>query len=240
MQSPQAMHSPQALVILDCDGVLVDTEPLAVAVRERVLAEAGWPLTPDEIVERFLGRSHAYVVAEVATRVGERAARQAEDSFRRGCQEAFRESLTPVPGIVEALDALDVMDGVQTCVASSGGHDKMRFTLGLTGMWPRFEGRIFSAEEVSEGKPAPDLFLHAAGSMGFAPDRCVVVEDSPAGVEAAIAAGMPAIGYVGGVVPSHLASRPGVHLIDDMRTLPAAVDVVLRRSMQAPRDRVPE
>jgi len=234
------MNSPQALVILDCDGVLVDTEPLAIAVRERVLAEAGWRLTSEEIVERFLGRSHAYVVAEVATRVGGQAARVAEDSFRRGCENVFRESLAPVPGIVEALDALDLMVGVQTCVASSGGHDKMRLTLGITGLWPRFEGRIFSADEVVEGKPAPDLFLHAARSMGFAPDRCVVVEDSPAGVAAAIAARMPAIGYVGGVVPSQLALQPGVHLIDDMRALPASVEVLLRRPMRAPRDHVPE
>lgn len=230
------MGNSPALVILDCDGVLVDTEPLAIAVRERVLAEAGWVLSPDEIVERFLGRSHAYVVAEVASRVGAQAAREAEDSFRLGCEAAFGRSLTPVPGIVAALDALASMPGWQTCVASSGGQDKMRLTLGITGLWPRFAGRIFSAEEVTEGKPAPDLFLHAARSMGFAPERCVVVEDSPAGVEAALAAGMPAVGYVGGIVPSHLEPGPGVHLLADMHDLPATIDDL----MHGPSGRVPE
>ncbi len=230
------MGNAPALVILDCDGVLVDTEPLAIAVRERVLAEAGWVLSPDEIVERFLGRSHAHVVGEVASRVGVRAAREAEDSFRLGCEEVFRGSLTPVPGIVAALDGLALMPDVQTCVASSGGHDKMRLTLGITGLWPRFAGRIFSAEEVAEGKPAPDLFLLAARSMGFAPDHCVVVEDSWAGVEAARAAGMPAVGYVGGRVPSQLEPGPGVHLLADMHDLPGTIDDLLH----GPSSRVPE
>jgi beta-phosphoglucomutase-like phosphatase (HAD superfamily) len=211
------------LVIFDCDGVLVDTEPLAVAVRARVLAEAGWTMGPDEIVERFLGRSRDYVVGEVAARLGEEAARAAEDTFGRECEAAFAAQLTPVPGIAAALAAITEADGIDTCVASSGGHDKMRLTLGLTGLWSQFSGRVFSAEDVAHGKPAPDLFLHAAASMGYPPDRCVVIEDSPAGVAGALAAGMKVVGYAGGVTPRSDLAGTGVVVIDDMAVLPATL-----------------
>lgn len=122
-------------------------------------------------------------------------------------------------GIEAALDALD-RAGVTTCVASSGSPEKIRHTLGLTGLWSRFEGRIFSAVEVENGKPAPDLFLHAAASLGAEPARCVVVEDSPAGLQGALAAGMRAIAYAGGLVPLTRLSLPGVTVISDMRELP--------------------
>jgi beta-phosphoglucomutase-like phosphatase (HAD superfamily) len=108
-------------------------------------------------------------------------------------------------------------------VASSGTHDKMTFTLGLTGLLDRFEGRLFSATEVRHGKPAPDLFLHAAEAMGWEPSSCVVVEDSPYGVDAALAAGMQAIAYAGGVTLADRLARHGVTLITDMRDLPNAI-----------------
>ncbi|MFD0593348.1 HAD family hydrolase [Catellatospora coxensis] len=117
---------------------------------------------------------------------------------------AHEAGLVPVPGIVEALNAITL----PTCVASSGRHDKMRNTLGITGLYERFEGRIFSATEVANGKPAPDLFLHAAARMGADPARCVVVEDSRPGVQAARAAGMRVLAYAGGHT-GRLANRPG-------------------------------
>lgn len=125
--------------------------------------------------------------------------------------------LTAVPGIVDALDALTHLP---TCVASSGSHDKMRFTLGMTGLYQRFEGSIFSATEVEHGKPAPDLFLHAAQQMGVAPAACAVVEDSQYGLQAARAAGMRAFAYAGGMTPAHRLEGPGTVIFDDMRELP--------------------
>jgi beta-phosphoglucomutase-like phosphatase (HAD superfamily) len=188
-----------------------------------VLQEAGWALAPGEIVERFLGRSRAYVVSEVAARLGDQAALAAEERFGRECEEAFATQLTPVPGIVEALGVISAAEGIGTCVASSGGHDKIRLTLGLTGLIAQFSGRIFSAEDVAHGKPAPDLFLHAAAAMGCPPRRCVVVEDSPAGVAGALAAGMKVVGYAGGVTPRRELEEAGVVVIDDMADLPATL-----------------
>jgi HAD superfamily hydrolase (TIGR01509 family) len=121
-----------------------------------------------------------------------------------------------VDGIVEALDRI----ATPTCVASGGSHGKLRHTLGLTGLHDRFAGRVFSASEVAEGKPAPDLFLHAAARLGADPAACAVVEDSRYGVEAARAAGMRAFGYTGGLTPPDRLAGPGTVLFDDMRRLP--------------------
>jgi HAD superfamily hydrolase (TIGR01509 family) len=121
-----------------------------------------------------------------------------------------------VDGIVEALDRIRT----PTCVASSGSHEKMRYTLGKTGLYERFAGRIFSAAEVPRGKPAPDLFLHAAARMGVTPADCAVVEDSAVGVQAARAAGMPVFGYAGGVTPAARLEGPGTIVFRDMRELP--------------------
>jgi HAD superfamily hydrolase (TIGR01509 family) len=122
--------------------------------------------------------------------------------------------LRPVPGVVEALDRIDL----PTCVASSGSHEKMRLTLGLTGLWDRFEGRIYSGEEVRLGKPAPDLFLHAAMSMATPPGACVVVEDSPFGIIAARKAGMSALGY--SPDDGERLEREGARLFKSMQQLP--------------------
>lgn len=130
-------------------------------------------------------------------------------------------------GVVEALDLIDL----PTCVASSGSHEKMRYTLGLTGLYGRFEGRIFSAAEVVRGKPEPDLFLYAAEQMGVEPSACAVVEDSRSGVEAARAAGMLAFGYAGGLTPAESLAGPGTVVFDHMSALPRLV----RDSEQAAR-----
>jgi HAD superfamily hydrolase (TIGR01509 family) len=128
-----------------------------------------------------------------------------------------------VPGIVEALDT--IMPKLESCVASSGSHAKMRHTLGRTGLYDRFSGRIFSAEEVAHGKPAPDLFLHAAASMGVPPEHCVVVEDSRHGVRAARAAGMRSLGYAGGLTPAAWLEGPATVVFDDMLELPTLLGV---------------
>ncbi|MFF4774151.1 HAD family hydrolase [Microtetraspora fusca] len=208
------------LVIFDCDGVLVDSEPIAVRTHSAVLTELGWPISEAEVTAMFVGRSTASINELVEERLGPELTREAETRFRRLHQEAVEAGLTPVDGIVEALDAITL----PTCVASSGSHDKMRHTLGRTGLYHRFDGRIFSATEVAMGKPAPDLFLFAAARMGVAPSRCVVVEDSRYGVQAARAAGMRAFGYAGGLTPAAWLEGPGTTVFDDMRKLPALLE----------------
>ena len=139
-----------------------------------------------------------------------------KDQFARRYREAFAAELVPVDGVLEALGQITT----PTCVASSGSHDKLRFTLGHTGLYERFEGRIFSGYEVANGKPAPDLFLHAAARMGADPVGCVVVEDSRWGVEAARAVGMRAFGYAGGLTPPEYLEGHGTVVFEDMRELP--------------------
>lgn len=212
------------LVILDCDGVLVDSERLAVRVDVQVLAALGWELNEHEIIERFVGRSHDFMVSEIEAHLGRRLPPDWESGFQARYRAAFTAGLTPVAGIVEALDHL----AVPTCVASSGSHEKMRFTLGLTGLYDRFAGRIFSADDVARGKPAPDLFLHAARQMGVDPAACVVVDDSPYGVEAARAAGMRILAFAGGLVPAERLRGPDTVVFTDMRELPGLVATLAR------------
>jgi HAD superfamily hydrolase (TIGR01509 family) len=201
--------------------VLVDSERLAVRIDVRVLAELGWVLTEREVIDRFVGRSHEFMVAEIEAHLGRPLADGGEDPFQRLYREAFAAELAPVAGVVQALDEITL----PVCVASSGTHAKMRYTLGLTGLYERFAGRIFSATEVARGKPAPDLFLHAAARMGADPAACAVVEDSRYGVEAARAAGMLALGFAGGVTPAERLRGPGTIVFSDMRELPRLLAV---------------
>jgi HAD superfamily hydrolase (TIGR01509 family) len=201
--------------------VLVDSERLAVRIDVRVLAELGWVLTEREVIDRFLGRSHAFMVSEIEAHLGRRLPDGREDPFERPYREAFAAELAPVAGVLEALDEITL----PVCVASSGTHEKMRYTLGLTGLYERFAGRIFSATEVARGKPAPDLFLHAAARMGAEPGACAVVEDSWYGVEAARAAGMLALGFAGGMTPPERLRGPGTIVFSDMRELPRLLAV---------------
>ena len=214
------MADPFELVIFDCDGVLVDSERIAVRVESEYLTELGWPLSEAEIIEQFMGRTEEFMDEAIEARLGSRLPGDWQDQFQRRYREAFAADLVPVDGVVEALDQITI----PTCVASSGNHDKIRFTLGHTGLYQRFEGRIFSGYEVANGKPAPDLFLHAAARMAAEPGRCAVVEDSRYGVMAARAAGMHAVGYAGGLSPAHRLEGEGTVVFDDMRKLPRLLD----------------
>ncbi|MEV7239916.1 HAD-IA family hydrolase [Streptomyces sp. NPDC093248] len=204
------------LVIFDCDGVLVDIERLAVRLQIALGAEFGWPLTTDEVVERFIGRSKESIIGQLTERLGAETAGLWWSRLIQRHREAVDLGLDPVDGLPEALAALTV----PTCVASSGSHEKMRHTLGRTGLYDFFAGRIYSASEVARGKPAPDLFLYAARRMGVDPAACAVVEDSAPGVAAARAAGMRAFGYAGGPTPAARLQGPGTVVFDDMRALP--------------------
>jgi HAD superfamily hydrolase (TIGR01509 family) len=204
------------LVIFDCDGVLVDSERIAIPIDRAVLAELGWSMSETEVVQRFLGLSDQAMADEVAAHLGRPLPEDWEDGYQRLYREAFETDLIPVDGIVEALDQITT----STCVASSGTLDNIRHRLILTGLSERFEGRIFSATEVARGKPAPDLFLHAAERMGAEPEACAVIEDSRFGVEAARAAGMRVFGYSGGLTPAAWLEGPGTLVFENMRELP--------------------
>ncbi|MFI2368428.1 HAD family hydrolase [Streptomyces sp. NPDC018833] len=213
------MIKPIELVIFDCDGVLVDSERIAARVQVALGAELGWPLTEEEVIDRFIGRSSVSIREQITARLGQETAAVWWERFEQLHREAVDTGLSPVEGLPEALNSITL----PTCVASSGSHEKMRHTLGRTGLYERFAGRIFSATEVSRGKPAPDLFLHAAQRMGVAPAACVVVEDSRPGVQAARAAGMRAFGYVGGLTRAERLEGPDTIIFHDMRKLPSLI-----------------
>jgi HAD superfamily hydrolase (TIGR01509 family) len=193
--------------------VLVDTERVTVETESMFLTELGWRITPEEVAALFLGRTDAYMRQVIEERLPD-----LPPDWERRLDERYLEAegeLQSVDGVIDALDQISV----KTCVASSGTHEKMRRTLGATGLYDRFEGRIFSATEVEHGKPEPDLFLYAAERMGVEPANSAVIEDSPFGVEAAKAAGMTSFAYAGGLVPAERLRDADV-VFDDMRELP--------------------
>lgn len=206
---------PYELIIFDCDGVLVDSERIAVKIESEGLTALGWPLSQEEVIERFVGRSSAYGQAQIVAKLGSAVAESWSSEFRRLYRAALETDVAAVEGVVEALDQIDAL----TCVASSSDHEHLRLVLGRTGLYPRFHGRVFSGTEVQNGKPAPDLFLHAAASLGVAPSSCAVIEDSLPGILAAQAAGMDAYAFLGGVTPADRLLLPGVIPVAHMRDL---------------------
>jgi HAD superfamily hydrolase (TIGR01509 family) len=183
------------LVIFDCDGVLVDSEVVAARVLARELAAVGFPLTAEECIARYTGVSMPSMFARIEEQWGRRLPADFVERVRAADAEAFAAELRAVPGVQEMLPTL----AYAKCVASSGRLAKMRLSLTLTGLMPFFEPQqLFSAEMVAHGKPAPDLFLLAAERMHAAPAQCIVIEDSQAGVTAALAAGMRVLGFAGG------------------------------------------
>ena len=210
------------LVIFDCDGVLVDSERLSIRLDAELLAQLGWPLSEAEIVERWVGRTEAAMRAEIEEHLG-RDIGEEWAAFSQRYIDAFAAELRPVDGVGDAVDAIQAA-GYATCVASSGDHAKIRRNLALTGLADRFDDRIFSGDDVEHGKPAPDLFLHAASVMGVAPARTAVVEDSRHGVAAARAAGMWAFAYAGGVTPASALEGDRTTVFADMSELPALIE----------------
>jgi HAD superfamily hydrolase (TIGR01509 family) len=202
-------------VIFDCDGVLVDTEHISNRVLAELLTDAGLPTTFDDCMRDYRGRAMASVLALAMQRLGGPLPADLTDRYYAEVEAIFARELHPVPGIVGALERI----ALPSCVASSGPHHKMAVTLRRTGLWERFEGRIFSASEVEHGKPAPDLFLHAAHRMGFDPSATAVVEDSVPGIEAAREAGMRALAFARHTDPELLAAAGGEPFAD-MAELP--------------------
>jgi HAD superfamily hydrolase (TIGR01509 family) len=209
------------LVIFDCDGVLVDSEVISCRAHADVLTRHGYPITSEQVFDRFLGRSTRQAHLEVEAELGRSMPDDFHAQLRDELFRSFEARLEAVPFIDRALDAI----APPICVASSGSQERMRVSLGRVGLYDRFAPNIFSATQVANGKPAPDLFLFAAGHMGAAPGRCLVIEDSIPGIKGARAAGMTVLGFHGG---SHC--RPGyaetlcaagaLLAFDDMRQLP--------------------
>ena len=179
------------LVIFDNDGVLVDSEWHANGILAGLLTEYGLPCTREECIRDYMGSTMTRVREIAETRIGRTLPRDLEDRYHAQLFEVFRTDLTAVPGVVDILARLTT----PTCVASSGTHERIRLALTTTGLLKHFGGRIFSAQDVTRGKPEPDLFLHAARVLGIHPARCAVIEDSPLGVEAANRASMTAFGF---------------------------------------------
>lgn len=183
------------LVIFDCDGVLVDSEVLVLGVEAEIFTAAGFPITEDEIAERFTGLSYARMIRELAQDFG----RPISETLSRDVQEAALARIATDVEPVAGMDGLLSRLTHQRCVASSSDLGRVSLSLGVAGLLHYFDPQnLFSAQMVENGKPAPDLFLLAAHRMGADPSDCLVIEDSPPGVEAACAAGMKVAGFTAG------------------------------------------
>ncbi len=207
------------LVIFDCDGVLVDSEMLSAGVLMAMMDEAGFPLSEDAFRSDFLGRSFAAAAARVNERFGRPLPEDFEARYRDRLFAKLAAELQPMPGVVRVLEDLRV----PFCLATSSSPRRLALTLRSTSLERFFEGRAFTASEVQRGKPAPDLFLHAAAKMGAAPETCLVIEDSELGVRAGLAAGMAVWHFAGGchvrsgyVLPAQLVPQRVVSGMDEL------------------------
>ena len=209
---------PWELVIFDNDGVVVDSEPLASVATSQVLTALGHPMTPKECDQAFKGCDLADTRRLIEGSTGRALPPGFEDLYVARASQLLSTQLRPIPGIENVLDVLD-RAGLPYCLASSSRRDVIDVTLRTTGLAGRFEGRWWGAEDVAKCKPAPDLFLLAARSMGTRPEDCVVVEDSEPGARAARAAGMALIGFAASTPVGSLA--PADYIFTDMAELPA-------------------
>jgi HAD superfamily hydrolase (TIGR01509 family) len=210
-----------ALIIFDCDGVLVDTEPVSNEVMSACLGRYGYQISAEECRLRFVGRTIEAVQTEVEMEVGRSFGRVWATLVRSETEAAFDLGVAPIPGVEDAIRLIMGAD-LKYCVASSGRFSKMRKSLGMSGLLQYFENVLFSAEQVAHGKPAPDLFLFAADRMQVAPSESLVIEDSVPGVEAGFAAGMQVLAYAGDPKSDKAGlTRTGATTFLDMGELPA-------------------
>ncbi|MBC8021874.1 MAG: HAD family hydrolase [Burkholderiales bacterium] len=210
------------LVIFDCDGVLIDSEPIANLVFSRRLAAVGIQMSPEEVMRTFVGRSRDTCIAMAGEMRGEKLPADFAAKWDEALHEALEREVKPIDGVPELLRSLPI----PYCVASNGEPGHMERGLRAAGLMPLVEGRLFSAAQVARPKPAPDVYLHAARTMGFPPSRCAVVEDTPTGAESGVAAGMKVFGYVAGPQSDREAMRAlGATTFTRMSELPALFGV---------------
>ncbi len=205
-----------ALVIFDCDGVLVDSEPITNRIFTGMLNELGLAVTLEEVFEKFVGKSLAQCREMIAGMLGREVPEDFVRQYHVRTAAALQSELKAVPGIEAVLESIQL----PYCVASNGSHDKMQTTLGITGLLPKFQGKLFSVSEVARGKPFPDVFLHAAAKSGVAPAVCAVIEDTPTGVTAGVAAGMTVYGYCAHTPARRLIDAGAHYTFDRMNDLP--------------------
>jgi HAD superfamily hydrolase (TIGR01509 family) len=213
------------LVIFDCDGILVDTENLANRRLAEWLVTAGYPTSFEYCRKHFSGRSMASVQKQIEEEASVRLGADFVDRWNAGLPDLFAHGVEAIPYVREFVEAVRSA-GIAYCVATSARVSKMHITLGQTGLLSLFEHAMFSSTMVGRGKPFPDLFLHAAKTMGFAPADCVVIEDSVAGTQAGIAAGMRVFSYHGDPYSDRdgLIQAGGI-LFNDMRELAGLVPI---------------
>jgi len=212
------------LVIFDCDGVLVDSEVISCRAHAETLTRHGYPITAEQVLTRFLGVSDREARQAIETELGRKLPDDFETQIKQAALRRYADDLQSIPYVSEAVAAISL----PKCVASSGTHEKIRHGLTCAGLYDVLAPNIFSATQVMNGKPAPDLFLFAAEQMRASPERCIVIEDSIPGITGALAAGMTVLGFNGG---SHC--RPGyaetlraagaIMTFDDMRQLPGLI-----------------
>jgi len=205
------------LAIFDCDGVLVDSELITSRVFAAMLNEIGIAVTLDDMFAKFVGRSMGQCLEVIESLLDRAVPEDFVRHYYARTAAALKLDLTAVPGVAAALDGI----GMPYCVASSGTHAKMQMTLGITGLISRFQGRLFSVEDVARPKPFPDVYLYAAQSMGVVPRACAVIEDSPTGVAAAVAAGMQVFGFCAHTPQRQLLDAGAQVTFDHMSELPA-------------------
>ena len=207
------------LVIFDCDGVLVDSELITNRVFAGMLNELGIPVTLEDMFERFVGRSMPQCLDLITKMLGRPVPPHFVEEYQTRSAAALRSELKAVPDIETVLAGIRV----PYCVASSGTHEKMQTTLGLTGLLPQFRGKMYSVTEVAQSKPFPDVFLYAARRQGVAPADCAVIEDTPTGVRAGVAAGMTVFGYCAMTPKQRLIAAGAHHTFERMRDLPGLI-----------------
>ena len=183
-------RTEKILIIFDCDGVLIDSEMISIRLLHQLFVESGAKLTELDVMQRFQGRSLKSALEEVKAEFGVEVSEHAVNAMNAKLFDAFARDLTQVEGVQHFIESLDN----EVCVASSSHPERLEHSLGVTSLLRYFDGHIYSATMVKRGKPAPDLFLLAAQEMGYSPQHCVVIEDSPYGILAAKSAGMHAIG----------------------------------------------
>ena len=218
MEPERPQPNPPRLVIFDCDGVLVDSPPLINRTLMRVLASYGLQLQPEEVQAHFRGLLNEDIRAVAEAQWGVSLPENFSEVMEDAEWAAMEEGLRAVPGADFAVRSV-VASRTATCVASNGSTEGMEHRLKLTGLLHWFDGRLFSAWTVPRPKPFPDVFLHAASTMGYSPAECAVIEDSPAGIQAGVAAGMRVLAYIGGSDDAETFLE-GVETFTSMSSLP--------------------